>query len=178
MITALYVRVSTDHQELSLKAQKERLAAWVKGRPGGCRFYIDIESGRNTERQAFQNMMKAVRRAEIDHIAICKADRLTRNVVDGLEFIDEMETRGVEVMIFDVPQGTTTSDGRFFLTLLLAFAEKEVADQKRRRKDAKWKLVDPDELLKLRKQGLTHAQLGKHFKVSRGTISKRLKELV
>lgn len=67
------------------------------------------------------------RYAELDVLVFAKLDRLARNVGDFRAIAEEAEGHGVALVSIDDNIDLTTVSGRFFATILAAFAEMEAA---------------------------------------------------
>ncbi|EOV9526232.1 recombinase family protein [Bacillus cytotoxicus] len=90
-----YIRVSTDQQNLD--RQIEALKPFVKEKY----IYSDKASGKDMEREGFQNMLKAIR--EGDTLYIKSIDRLGRNKQQIKEYLELFKNEGVRVKIIDLP---------------------------------------------------------------------------
>ena len=60
-----------------------------------------------------------------DTLVVTKLDRLARNVSEGIELIQALFAKGVNVHILNIGLLENTAMGNFFITVLLAFAEFE-----------------------------------------------------
>lgn len=130
--TALYVRVSTDMQAtegFSLDAQRQRLAAMCTA--NGWRLceehvYVDAgESGKSTDRPAFQKMREAIASGAVNRVVVTKLDRLSRNTRDFLAFLDYCDGMNCAIVSIAESFDTGTATGRAVVTVLMAFAELE-----------------------------------------------------
>lgn len=80
-----YARVSTVGQ--SLESQIEQLIEY------GCEIiYMEIQSGKKTDRQDLDNARKALRKG--DKLVVTKIDRLARSVRDLHNIATELEAEG------------------------------------------------------------------------------------
>ena len=111
-----YVRCSTAEQNEArqLKMMEECCAEKV---------FIDKASGKNTERQAFKEMMAFVRTEDI--VIVESISRIARNTRDLLSIISDFMEKGVEFISLKENIDTTTPQGRFMLTVFGALAELE-----------------------------------------------------
>jgi DNA invertase Pin-like site-specific DNA recombinase len=144
----LYVRVSTEEQAregVSLGAQEARLRAYamlrglrvvevvvdagVSGgvpldkRAGGQRLLEVVEAHQRVAGQGRGN-----RQRRPCHVLAVKLDRLFRSTVDALETTKRWADRGVSMHLVDMggqAVDTSSSMGRFFLTMLASVAEME-----------------------------------------------------
>jgi len=96
-----YVRVSTKEQNLD--RQYSALKPYVSDEKY---IYSDKVSGKDMERDGFQNMLKAIR--EGDTLYIKSIDRLGRNKIQIKEYLEYFKKEGIRVKIIDLP--TTMQD--------------------------------------------------------------------
>lgn len=96
-----YMRVSSKEQNLD--RQLEALRKYV---PYEEYIYSDKASGKDFERDGFQNMLKAMR--EGDTLYIKSIDRLGRNKQQIKEYLEYFSKKGIRVKIIDLP--TTMQD--------------------------------------------------------------------
>lgn len=96
-----YIRVSTKDQNLG--RQVEALKPYVSDDKY---IYSDKASGKDMERDGFQNMLKAMR--EGDTLYIKSIDRLGRNKQLIKEYLEYFKKEGIRVKILDLP--TTMQD--------------------------------------------------------------------
>lgn len=96
-----YIRVSTKDQNLA--RQIEALKPYVSDDKY---IYSDKASGKDMERDGFQNMLKAMR--EGDTLYIKSIDRLGRNKQLIKEYLEYFKKEGIRVKILDLP--TTMQD--------------------------------------------------------------------
>ncbi|MCB0082030.1 MAG: recombinase family protein [Caldilineaceae bacterium] len=132
--TALYIRVSTSKQAeegFSLDAQRERLDAYCVSQGwtvDADLVYVDAgESGKTTDRAAFQAMLKAAEAGQVKRIVAIKLDRLARNVRDFLGIVEQLNRLGVDLVLIKESFDTSTPHGKFALTMFAAMAELEAA---------------------------------------------------
>ncbi|OFC92720.1 hypothetical protein BTGOE5_53430 [Bacillus thuringiensis] len=96
-----YMRVSTKEQNLD--RQYEALKGYVTDEKY---IYSDKASGKDMEREGFQNMLKAMR--EGDTLYIKSIDRLGRNKQQIKDYLEYFKKEGIRVKIIDLP--TTMQD--------------------------------------------------------------------
>ncbi|PFL21690.1 recombinase RecB [Bacillus cereus] len=130
MKCVIYRRVSTDMQVeegVSLDMQKLRLEQYAKSQD-----WVVVDdycdegySAKNTERPAFQQMIKDMKKRQFDIILVYRLDRFTRSVSDLHSILKTMDECNVKFKssteIFD----TTTATGRMFITLVATLAQWE-----------------------------------------------------
>jgi DNA invertase Pin-like site-specific DNA recombinase len=113
-----YARVSTAGQDLSrqIRALKaERCTA----------IFSDQASGRSLEGRP--ELAKAIARlAPGDTLLLAEWDRATRSMWDGLQIVKQVLDAGATIRVLDFPSlDLTTPEGRGFLALFSAMAERE-----------------------------------------------------
>ena len=127
--TAIYLRVSTDHQttdnqRLELEVMANRLG-WnviaILADEG-----ISGAKGRD-QRPAFNQLMTMVTRKEIDLIACWSVDRLGRSLQHLVAFLAEINAKGVDLYLHTQGLDTSTPAGRAMFSMLSVFSEFERA---------------------------------------------------
>ncbi|MBA5775990.1 recombinase family protein [Stappia sp. F7233] len=128
MRAAIYARVSTDksqtveNQIRELRQVGERLG-WeivtVFSDEG-----ISGAKGRD-QRPGFDALMRAVTRREIDLIGAWAVDRLGRSLSDLVGFLNEIQSRGVDLYLHQQGLDTSTPSGRMLFQMLSVFSEFE-----------------------------------------------------
>jgi len=96
-----YIRVSTNEQNLD--RQLEAIKPYVTDEKY---IYSDKASGKDMERDGFQNMIKAMRKG--DTLYIKSIDRLGRNRVQIKKYLEQFKNERIRVKIIDLP--TTMQD--------------------------------------------------------------------
>jgi DNA invertase Pin-like site-specific DNA recombinase len=121
---AIYVRVSTSDQHL--EPQLDPLRAHAAARGWAVQEFRDHGvSGAKDRRPALDELMRAVRRREVDVVVVAKLDRLARSVRHLVELAGEFDALGVGLVVLDQAIDTTTPAGRFLFHSLAAVAELE-----------------------------------------------------
>ena len=128
--TAIYIRVSTTYQvdKDSLPMQRKDLIAYselILGIPDYEVFEDAGYSGKNTDRPAFQEMMKRIRRHEFSHVLVWKIDRISRNLMDFSNMYEELKSLRVTFVSKNEQFDTSTAVGGAMLKIILVFAELE-----------------------------------------------------
>ena len=110
MKAALYLRVSTDKQEL--ENQLEPLKKFAKGR--GLKIvqvYRDMATGKNSNRPALNKMLKDAHRHAFDVIVVWALDRLSREGMSRtVQLIEMLERMGIGVISYSEPYLDTTNE--------------------------------------------------------------------
>lgn len=128
---ALYLRVSTEEQKkegFSLGAQEETLKAYCKSR--GYEIYdIYVDggySGKDFNRPEIQRLLRDSRSYKFDIVLAVAVDRISRNNLDVLTFVDrELHPRSQKLIISTCDIDSSTETGKMFISLLGTFAEYE-----------------------------------------------------
>ena len=123
----LYLRVSTDGQ--SVENQRRDLVATAQHHGWNVvAEFVDAgvsgATGRN-KRPAFDEMLKAATRGEIDMIAAWSVDRLGRSLQDLLTFLTEIQAARVDLFLHQQALDTSTPAGKAMFQMLGVFAEFE-----------------------------------------------------
>lgn len=127
---AIYIRVSTKKQVeegFSLEAQKERLIKLCETNNYIIyKIYSDEgKSGKDTNRPAFQEMMKDMKDGKFDKILVMKLDRISRSIIDLEVMIRDMQEYNVSFESASEKIDTESSFGMMFIRLLAIFAQFE-----------------------------------------------------
>ena len=126
-----YIRVSTEEQAkegLSLEAQKTKIRAFAEIKDLELVDIIADEglSGKDFEREGIRRIIKLLDDGEMDALIVYKLDRLSRNTIQLLTFIENyFQEKGIRFLSVTEQIDTTTAIGKFFLTLMAALAQME-----------------------------------------------------
>ena len=126
---ALYLRVSTDGQSVENQRQELMAAAKHHGWNVVAEYSdtgISGAKGRD-KRPAFDKMLKAATRGEIDLIAAWAVDRLGRSMNDLIAFLTEIQAANVDLFLHKQALDTSTPAGKAMFQMLGVFAEFERA---------------------------------------------------
>ena len=102
---------------MGLEAQRAAVAAHVLGRGEVVAEFVEVESGKRSDRPELARALAEAKRAGAV-LLIAKLDRLARNMA----FIANLLESGVEVTAADMPEAN-----RFVLHIMAAVAEQEAA---------------------------------------------------
>ncbi|MFD7750676.1 recombinase family protein [Streptomyces sp. NPDC059757] len=114
-----YLRVSTDSQDAQLQLDALTEAGCTK-------FFTDKASGKNTDRPELTKALDYLR--EGDRLVVWKLDRLGRSTKDVLTIAEDLYARGVSLRILTgtlAGSYSPSGEGKFFFTMMVAFAELE-----------------------------------------------------
>ena len=121
-----YGRVSTTDQNLD--AQRDALQA------AGCdEVLVDRASGKLASRPELDKALLVAR--EGDQLVVTKLDRLGRSLEHLIVLSNELQARGVDLVVIDQGIDTSTAVGRMFFQILGAIAEFEHALMAERTRD-------------------------------------------
>jgi DNA invertase Pin-like site-specific DNA recombinase len=121
-----YGRVSTTDQNLD--AQRDALQA------AGCdRVLVDRASGKLARRPELDKALLVAR--EGDQLVVTKLDRLGRSLEHLIVLSNDLQARGVDLVVIDQGIDTSTPVGRMFFQILGAIAEFEHALMAERTRD-------------------------------------------
>jgi DNA invertase Pin-like site-specific DNA recombinase len=112
-------RVSTDKQDAQLQHDELKAA-------GAGRIFEEKVSTRSADRPGLAAALDYVRPGDV--LCVWKLDRLGRSVKDVLTVADDLHQRGIGVRILTGKLAGTyqpTGEGKFFFTMMAAFAELE-----------------------------------------------------
>jgi DNA invertase Pin-like site-specific DNA recombinase len=176
-------RVSTDGQDLQL--QRDALTE------AGCgRIFEEKISTRVTDRPGLAAALDYLRPG--DTLCVWKLDRLGRSVKDVLTIAEDLHERGIGVRILTGTLAGSyhpTGEGKFFFTMMAAFAELErhmihqrtvaglAAARAQGRIGGRPTVMDPDKLAAARARhanGESPAQIAKAIGVSRASVYRHL----
>jgi len=113
-----YVRVSS----LDQNEERQLLALIDKGVEKE-NIFIDKKSGKDTNREAFNNMLNFCRKG--DSIITESISRIARNTKDFLNIMDYLKQKQVEFISIKENIDTSTPTGKFMLTVFSAMYELE-----------------------------------------------------
>ena len=115
-----YTRVSTQAQDPTLQLDA-LVGAGVQRRD----IFSDVTSGAKNARERPQ-MKKLLNYAEAgDTVVVWRIDRLGRSLIDVLNTVNELRSRGIDVRSISDGIDPTTSSGRMMLGMLATLAEYE-----------------------------------------------------
>ena len=131
----IYVRLSTEDQHRraeysSLDSQKKVCKAYIASQePNKWRYvkaFSDLSSGGNTSRPGLYELIDAIKSDKVDIVVTTKMDRLTRNIKDFWTLYEIMQKHDCQFVCATQELNSTTAHGRFFINILMSFAEFEL----------------------------------------------------
>ena len=116
-----YARVSTNGQARdgnSLESQERTLRE-----KGVERLYLESYTGTKKHRPKLDELLDQIQNG--DTLIVTKLDRIARSTRDGLEIIDTLLDKGVNIEILNMGKFDNTPVGKLMRTVFFAFAEFE-----------------------------------------------------
>ena len=98
-ITAYYYRAANKQTDLNLDNQMHLLLSHAQEN-GTDTYMFFVDNGYNgltAERPAFQNLLAAIHENRVQKIVVVSLDRLYRSYLAAVEFLDDMEQRGIAI---------------------------------------------------------------------------------
>lgn len=118
MADYIYSRVSTKEQNLQSQANELLLS-----HPDALVFE-EKQSGKSmVDRPVFQNLISTVKAG--DRIIVRELSRIGRNTRDVLALFEELESKGVAVLIKELQLDSTTATGKMVLTVMASVSQME-----------------------------------------------------
>jgi len=117
-----YARTSTCDQQAGLDAQIRDLKV------AGCEEIFSEQVSAVAQRDRLKEALRFVRRG--DTLVCCKPDRLARSTADLLRIVDDLDRRGVGLIMLSMGGqqiDTRSPTGKLMITMLAAIAEFELA---------------------------------------------------
>jgi DNA invertase Pin-like site-specific DNA recombinase len=125
MRTALYLRISTEHQKPDLQVDGMRRYTTHADLTIVSQ-YLDVAlSGRKEGRPQLQALMRAARNHEFDCVLVWKFDRFARSVTHLLSALEEFDHLGIRFISVQDQIDTHSPMGRAMFTIIGAMAELE-----------------------------------------------------
>ncbi len=178
-----YARTSTADQKAGLEAQLRDLQT------AGCtKIFQEQLSSVANERPQLERALEFVREGDV--LVVTKLDRLARSVADLVAITAALRSKGVELRILTMNLDTSTPTGKLMLNLLGSIAEfeRELMLERQRegiakaKSEGKYKGRAPtarskaDEVLALKAEGKTPAEIQAALSISRASVFRILKE--
>lgn len=191
-----YARVSTDDHDQNPESQLTKIRQFAKERGIVIlREFQDKQTGTNDERDGLDLIYGYKRHhPELSKVIILDADRLSRNMRDAPEILNDFNDIGLTVMyVADESLDLNTKEGLLMNAMKTYGAQaytdghalkiragleraraegKHIGRPMKRSADA----INPDMLLEFAKRGYSLRNLEKVYKCNKNTLSRRLKE--
>jgi DNA invertase Pin-like site-specific DNA recombinase len=126
---ACYARVSSDDQ--ATESQRDVIEQWLDSNGIGedrVRWYEDFaETGKTLHRGELNRLRDDVAAGRVKTVVVYKLDRLSRDMLDGLNLVAEICSKGCRVVSVTQQIDVTGTVGRMMAAMLFGFAEIELA---------------------------------------------------
>jgi DNA invertase Pin-like site-specific DNA recombinase len=169
-----YARVSSIDQDLSLQRAALRAA-------GATIIRAEKASGASRKgRSELETLLEFLRPG--DTLIVTRIDRLARSLRDLQNIVHELREKGVHLKATEQPIDTSTAAGKAFLSMLGVFAEFENNLRRERQMEGinaakargvyrgRKPSIEPDEIRRLRKEGLGATEIARKLGVGRASV--------
>src|SRR6516225_1641234 len=188
MNTAIYARVSTKDQSCNLQLRDLRAYCAARGFSVQ-REYVDVgESGAKDSRPQLNQLMASARKRQLDAIVVWRFDRFARSTKHLLLALEEFRSLGIQFTSYSENIDATSPLGQALFTIVSAVAQLE-RDLIRERVSAgirnarasgkklgrPRRIVNHDEVRRLRSEGASLRQIAAKLGVGYGTVRLRLR---
>lgn len=184
-VLACYIRCSTSMQETTI--QSNDLIQYAQSKGWEYVIYEDVAyTGTNTQRPAFQQMMRDAKGRKFSTVIVWKLDRFGRSIKDLVLHLQELHDLKIDFVSLKDNLDFSTATGRLMFHLVSAFAEYESSTIKQRvqagvrakiAKTGKWgrtKKRDDIKILNLRAQGLSIRKIASQLGIGATTVRRAL----
>lgn len=121
---AIYARVST--QDQTVEQQFINCRKYCVAQEWAYDEYAEVGvSGAKTSRTELDRMLQRMRAGEYQAVVVWKLDRLGRSTIHLLQLLEEFRNRNVQLVVTTMGLNTDKPEGRFFFSVIAAFAELE-----------------------------------------------------
>jgi len=183
MRTAIYARVSTKDQSCDLQLRDLRAYCAARGF-SLLREYVDVgESGAKDSRPQLNELVAAARKRQLDAVVVWRFDRFARSTKHLLLALEEFRSLGVQFISYQENIDTSSPLGQALFIIVSAVAQLE-RDLIRERVNAGLRnaracgkqlgrprrVVNHDEVRRLRSEGASLRQIAEKLGVGYGTV--------
>ena len=130
---ACYCRVSSRGQKTD--TQEAEIGKWLAGHgpdPAGVQWFMDTETGKPSNRPAFNRLQEAVFAGSVKTIVVYKLDRISRRPREGVDLLCDWIERGVRVIVVTQQIDLSGPVGRMVAAVPLGIAEIELEFRRER----------------------------------------------
>ena len=122
--TAIYMRVSTDHQDTEI--QKRDLEKWAESNEGAnVQWYSDTATGKTMDRPGWQRLAADLAARRVSAIVVWRLDRLGRTASGLTKLFDQLTGEGVNLVSLKDSLDLSTPAGRLMANVLASVAQYE-----------------------------------------------------
>ena len=190
MRVGIYARVSTKDQ--SCEMQLRDLRAYCVARSfSSVTEYVDVgQSGAKDSRPELNRLMDDTRKRKLDVVLVWRFDRFARSTKHLLTALDEFRSAGIQFISYQENMDTGSPLGQALFTIVAAVAQLErdlirervTAGIRNARAAGKQlgrptRIVDRDEILRLRAAGASVREIAAKLGIGYGTVRKRLAQV-
>jgi DNA invertase Pin-like site-specific DNA recombinase len=187
---AIYARVSTKDQSVEMQLADLRKHVAETGGEIVEEYIDEGFSGKNTKRPAYTRMMEDLHRRRWNVLLVWKLDRLARSVIDLVNILETLRSRGADFVSFrDQHLDTTTPAGMLLYHIMASVAQFErsltvervktgMAHARSKGKAIGRPAMDETVLERipgLLAQGLSRRAVARELKISDTTVRKHIK---
>jgi len=121
-----YARVSSKDQDLGIQIQEIKKYCEYRSLDL-VRTYTDKASGKDTNREGFQDMMKVLEKNTfgVNAVIVYKLDRMGRSIKNLIDILDEFGRLKIQLICVADNIDTSTPQGMLFFHMVSSFAEYE-----------------------------------------------------
>lgn len=183
---AAYCRVS--HKSQKHDSQKAEIQKWLDNHgidPNQVEWYLDKETGKHTNRPAFERLQKDIFDGKVHQVVLWKLDRLSRRLVDGVNILADWCERGLKIVVVTQQLEFNGPVGKTLAAIMLGLAEIELEYRRERqmagievaKNEGRYKgrqkgttKMKPERAIELREKGLTVEEIATSLGVSERTV--------
>jgi len=191
MRIGIYARVSTKDQSCELQLRDLRTYCAARGFEAA-REYVDVGvSGAKDSRPELNKLMDDARKRQFDSVVVWRFDRFARSTKHLLLALEEFRSLGIQFISYQENVDTGSPLGQALFTIVAAVAQLErdlirervTAGIRNARANGKTlgrpkRIVDREEILRLKGTGHSLRQIASTLCVSYGTVRTRLQNQV
>ena len=175
-----YVRVSLAESEDTLGMEAQRRT--ILGSRPEAEIVGEVESGASVaSRPVLTELLAGLKRG--DTLTLAKLDRLTRSLADFAAITEDLERRGVKLVVVDMGIDTTTPNGEMMAGMLAVFArfERRMIRERTRAAWAVKRAADPvlakreRDVLRLRARGMTQRAIAARLGLGKEQVARVLR---
>ena len=120
---AIYARVST--QDQTVEQQVNNCKKYCESKGWDYDIFHEYISGAKTSRAQLDRLLQRMRQGEFQAVVVWKLDRLGRSTIHLLQLLEEFRNQDITLVVTTMGLNTEKPEGKFFFTVIAAFAELE-----------------------------------------------------